>query len=269
MKNFGARSSFILGLGAAALMLTSIACGSSGGTTGTGGSAGAGPTTGAAGAGATTGAAGSGSAAGSTGAAGKMIVLDDTFDDATKGTMGFQIQTYVDSTGNNLGAKAADAGVPDAGTYPTIGQMDGVGQGTPASGALKVTAHYDSFNQYVEVLLGFSPPKDFTGGILHASVEVVPPSTTTSFLGGAFIYAKSGQMYVYSNSSGQNLTAGAFTQLSFDFDTAAAAAGQTGTFMPSMIQELGIHIYADGPFDGGTFAPGEYTFYIDNVIATK
>jgi len=256
MKNFAARSSVILGLGAAALMLTSVACGSSGGSTGTGGSAGSGDTTGA---------AGSGAAAGSTGAAGKMVLLDDTFDDATKGTQGFSIQTYIDPS--NLGSKAADAGIPDAGVYPTIGQDPDHGQA--GSGALKVTATYSNFNQYVEVLLGFSPPKDMTGAVLHASVNVVPPSTATSFLGGAFIYAKSGQQYVYSNSTGVSLAAGAFTSLTFDFDTAAAAAGQTGTFMPSMIQEIGIHIYSDGPFDGGTFAPGEYTFYIDNVIASK
>src|SRR5215467_2515915 len=170
-----------------------------------------------------------------------MGLLDYTFDDATKGTQGFQIQTYVDSTGLNLGAKAADAGVPDGGTYPTAVQADGVGQGTPASGALKVTAHFDTFSQYVEILLGFSPPKDLTGAIMHAQVNVIPPTGATSFLGGAFIYAKSGQQYVYSNSTGTGLSAGAFTTLSFDFDTASAAAGQTGTFMPSMIQEIGIN----------------------------
>jgi hypothetical protein len=252
-----------LGLGAAALMLTSIACGSSGGSTGTGGSAGSGAVTGGAG---TTGAAGSASA-GSTGAAGKTAILDYTFDDATKGTQGFAIQTYVDSTGLNLGAKAADAGTPDGGTYPTIMQVDG--KGVAASGALQVTAHFDTFSQYVEVLLGFSPPKDLSGSIMHAQVNVIPPTGATSFLGGAFIYAKSGQQYVYSNSMGTGLTAGAFTTLSFDFDTATAAAGQSGTFMASMIQEVGIHIYADSPFDGGTFTSGEYTFYIDNVVASK
>ncbi len=253
MKNSGARSSVILVLGAAALMLTSIACGSSG-NGGAGGSSG--------------GAAGN-ATAGATGAAGKMLLLNDTFDDPSKMTEGFSIQTYVDTTGLNLGARAADAGVPDAGTYPTIGQVDGLGQGTPPSGALKVTATFTTFSQYVEVLLGFSPPKDMTGAVLHASVNVVPPSTATSFLGGAFIYAKSGQMYTYSNSTGAGLSTGVFTPLTFDFDTATAAPGQSGTFTPSMIQELGIHIYADSPFDGGTFASGEYTFYIDNVIASK
>jgi hypothetical protein len=265
MKNLGARSSIILGLGAAALMLTSIACGSSGGTTGTGGSAGG--ATGAAGSSAAGATGAAGATAGSTGAAGKTAILDYTFDDPTKMTQGWSIQTYVDSTGLNLGAKAADAGVPDGGTYPMAVQADGVGVG--GTGALKVTAHFDTFSQYVEILLGFSPPKDLTGAIMHAQVNVIPPTGATSFLGGAFIYAKSGQQYVYSNSMGAGLTAGAFTTLSFDFDTATAAAGQSGTFMPSMIQEIGIHIYADSPFDGGTFTSGEYTFYIDNVVASK
>jgi hypothetical protein len=247
MKNLGARSSVILGLGAAALMLTSIACGSSNGSTGTGGSAGS----------AAGGAAG-GAAAGATGAAGKTTILSDTFDTAMA-TGGFQIQNYVDPS--NLGSLAADAGVPDGGTYPTIMQVDSVGQGTPPSGALQVKADFTDFSQYLEIRLGFSPPKDMTGAVLHASVNV-----TTSFLGGAFIYAKSGQNYVYSNPTGVSLSTGVFTSLTFDFDTATAASG---TFMPSMIQEIGIHIYSDSPFDGGAFTSGEYTFYIDNVIATK
>ncbi|HEY6477626.1 MAG TPA: hypothetical protein VI456_13680, partial [Polyangia bacterium] len=116
-------------------------------------------------------------------------------------------------------------------------------------------------------LLGFSPPKDMTGAVLHASVYVAAPPA--SFLGGAFIYAKSGQQYVYSNSTGTSLSTGVFTPLTFDFDTATAAPGATGTFMPSMIQEIGIHIYSDSPFDGGAFTTAEYTFDIDNVIATK
>jgi hypothetical protein len=266
MKNSGARSSVVLGLGAAALMLISIACGS---TNNTGAGGAGGEATGPSGSAGATGAAGKATAgtsgsAGATGAAGKMVLLDDTFD-TTGATGGFQIQNYVDPA--NLGSMAADAGTPDGGTYPTVSQADNQGQGTPPSGALKVTATYTNFNQYVEVRLGFSPAKDMTGAVLHAAVNVVPPSGATSFLGGAFIYAKSGQAYVYSNSTGTGLSTGVFTPLTFDFDTATGANG--GTFMPSMIEEIGIHIYSDSPFDGGAFSSGEYTFYIDNVIATK
>jgi hypothetical protein len=247
MKNLGARSSTILGLGAAALLLTSVACSSSPETTGTGGAGG--------------GSTGTGGSAGSTGAAGaKAPVLSYTFD-TSGSTQGFNLQTYVDTSAyKNLGALAADAGVPDGGTYPTLVQADGVGQGTPASGALKLTADFTDFQQYVEVKVGLSPPKDLSGTTLHAAVEVA-----STFLGGAFIYAKAGGTYVYASSTGTGLTNGVFTPLSFNLDTAQGAGG--AAFDPTMVQELGVHIYSDGQFDGGTFTPAEYTFYIDNVIA--
>ena len=248
MKNLGARSSVIVGLGAAALMLTSIACGSSSSTTGTGGS-GAG--------GGSTGTGGTTSAGGAGGAGTKPTLLSYTFETANS-TEGFAIQNFVDPA--NLGSRAADAGVPDGGTYPTIGQMAGVGQGSPASGALVVTADFTDFNQYVELRLGVSPAKDLSGASLHAAVDV-----TKSFLGGAFVYAKSGQTYVYASSTGTGLTDGTFTELTMNMDTAVGANG--GVFDPTMIQEIGVHIYSDSPFDGGTFAAGTYTFYIDNVIA--
>jgi hypothetical protein len=249
MKNSGARSSIIVGLGAAALMLTSIACGSSGGTTGTGGSGDNGGST------------GTGGSAGSTGAAGaKAPVLSFTFD-TTGSTQGFNLQTYVDtSMYKNLGALAGDAAVPA--DYPTLVQADGVGQGTPASGALKLTANFTDFQQYAEVKVGLSPPKDLSGTTLHAAVNV-----TSNFLGGAFIYAKAGGTYVYASSTGTGLTSGVFTPLSFNLDTAVGAGG--AAFDPTMVQEIGVHIYSDGPFDGGTFAAatGGYVFYIDNVVA--
>jgi len=242
MKNSGARSSVIVGLGAVALMLTGIACGSGNDTTtGQGG-------------------AGGGSATGGAGGAPKAAVLSYTFDTAGA-TEGFAIQKYVDGMNLNLGALAADAGVPDGGSYPTLVQMAGVGQGTPPSGALAVTADFTNYLQYVEITLALSPAKDLAGTTIHASVNV-----DKSFYGGAFIYAKSGQQYVYANSTGTPLANGTFTQLAFSLDTAVAAT-QGQTFDPTLIEEIGIHIYADAMPDGGVFASGPYTFYIDNVIA--
>ncbi len=244
MKNSGARSSTIVGLGAVALILASVACSSSADTTGTGGAGGN--------------STGTGGSAGSTGTAGaKAPVLSYTFDNGT--TQGFNIQTYVD-TGSykNLGALAADAAV--SADYPTLVQADGVGQGTPASGALQLTAKFTDFQQYVEIKLGLSPPANLSGTTLHAAVEV-----SSTFLGGAFLYAKAGGTYVYASSTGTGLTNGVFTPLSFNLDTAQGAGG--AAFDPTMVQEIGVHIYSDGQFDGGTFTPAAYTFYIDNVIA--
>ena len=252
MKNPGARSSIILGLGAAALMLASIACSSSSSGTDGGGTGGTTAGTG----GTTTGTGGGG------GGGTKPAVVSYTFD-TTGSTQGFNLQNYVDTSAyKNLGALAADAGVPDGGTYPTVTQADGFGQGTPASGALKVVANFTDYQQYVEVKVAESPPKDLTGTKLHAAINV-----TTSFYGGAFLYAKSGGMYVYASSIGQGLTTtGTFTSFVFDVGNATSAtAGQT--FDPTTIEELGVHIYSDGKPDGGTFTAGEYTFYIDNVVA--
>jgi hypothetical protein len=289
MKKLGARSSIIVGLGAAAFMLSSIACGSGGGTSGTGGSTatggaagkatggaagsatgGAGGATGGAGgatgggAGATAATGGAGGAAGGGGAAGaagaRAPVVSYTFD-TSGSTQGFILQTYVDPGAyKDLGALAADAGVPDGGTYPTISQAAGQGQGTPASGALQVTAHFTDYQQYVEVLTPLSAA-DLSSVTLHAAVEV-----TTSFDGGAFLYAKSGGSYVYASAVGVPLVSGAFTDLEFDVGSAVAAtSGQT--FDPTAIEEIGIHIYSNAMPDGGTFAAGEYTFYIDNVVS--
>ena len=253
MKNLGARSSIIVGLGAAALMLTSIACGSSSATTGTGGSGGESATGGTAGS----------SAKGGAGGAAKPIVVQYTFDTAGS-AQGFTIQNYIDTSQyKNLGALAVDAGVPDGGTYPAAVQMADVGQGTPPTGALKVTANFTDFQQYVEVKVGLSPPKDLTATKLHASIQV-----TSSFYGGAFIYAKSGSTYVSSAANGTGLTTvGTYTPLILDLNT-ATAADSSATFDPTTIEEIDIHIYSNGATDGGTFPmPGEYTFYIDNVYA--
>jgi hypothetical protein len=140
-----------------------------------------------------------------------------------------------------------------------------MGQGTPATGALKVVADFTDYQQYVEVKAALSPPKDFTGAKLHAAINVA-----ANFYGGAFLYAKSGSNYVYASSLGSALTAGVFTSFTFDVGNATAAAGASGTFDPTTIEEIGVHIYSDGNTgtDGGAFpTPGEATFYIDNVIA--
>jgi hypothetical protein len=201
-----------------------------------------------------------GGSAGAGGAAGaKSLLFDFTFDQPGD-TQGFTLQTFVDpGPAKNLGAKAADAGVPIG--YPTLLQVAGAGQGVPASGALEVTANFTDWQQYLEVRVLFSPPLNLSGAIVHAAVKVNAP-----FLGGAFLYAKSGVSYVYANSIGTALSSGVFTPLAFDLDT---AVGVGGTFDPRVIEEVGIHIYSDGAFDGGAPSTGKFTFDIDNVIATN
>ena len=255
MKNSGARSSVIVGLGAAALMLTSIACGSSSSDHRNRRVSGAGRA--AAPARAAPPRRGRRRAA----RARSRHAAHRTRSETASSTEGFAIQNFVDPANLNSARWRPTRGFLNGGTYPTLGQMDGVGQGdAPHPGALVVTADFTDFNQYVELRLGVSPAKDLSGASLHAAVDV-----TKSFLGGAFVYAKSGPTYVYASSTGVGLTDGTFTELTMNMDTAVGANG--GMFDPTMIQEIGVHIYSDSPFDGGTFAAGTYTFYIDNVIA--
>jgi hypothetical protein len=172
------------------------------------------------------------------------------------------LQTYVDpGTYKNLGALAADAGVPDGGSYPTLTFNSTAG--SPSPGSLQVTADFTNYNQYVEALLGLSSV-DLTGTTLTALVQV-----TSAFNGGAFLYAKTGASYVYGSGSGVTLTPGSWVTLSLDLSATAAAEGDAG-FAPAMVKEIGIHIYSAGAptdADASAFAGGTDTFLIDQVVA--
>jgi hypothetical protein len=296
MKAYSFRPSILIVLSGFAVALASFGCGSStsgngsGGSGGNakGGSGGSAPTGGTGGspAASTGGSAGGSAVTGTGGAAGGSAVtgtgggagssqggksgsaggggvaapkLDYTFDSSTDG---FTLQTYVDTgTYKNLGALAADAGVPDGGTYPTLSFNSTAG--SPSPGSLQVTADFTDYNQYVEVLLGLSSV-DLTGTTLTALVQVNP-----AFNGGAFLYVKTGPSYVYGSGSGVTLTGGSWVPLSLDLSAVAAAGGDAG-IVPAMVREIGIHIYSAGlpaGADAGAFVGGTETFLIDSVIA--
>jgi Collagen triple helix repeat (20 copies) len=231
------------------------------GSSGNAGSAGNAGTSGNAGASGNAGSAGNAGSSGNAGSAGNPDAaaagLSFTFDSSVDG---FVLQTYVD-TGSytDLGALAADAGVPDGGSYPTLTFNSTAG--SPSPGSLQVTADFTNYNQYVEILLGLSPPRNLAGLTLTALVQV-----TSSFNGGAFLYAKTGPTYVYGSATGVALTAGTWVPLTLDLSTTTAASGDTA-FDPTMVEEIGLHIYSAGtPADGGTFAGGTSTFLVDQVV---
>jgi hypothetical protein len=283
MKKFNSRSSILVGLGGAALMLAAIGCSSSsnggtggvggtnaaggskggaGGTSAAGGSKGGGAGTSAAGGGGGTSAAGgSGGSSAAGGGAGTSAVdggdaggtpaLSYTFDSTLQG---FQLQTYVDpGTYKNVGALAADAAIPA--NYPTV--TVNTTEGSPSPGSLQIVATFTDYQQYVEVLIPLAA-LNLTGKTVNAQVQA-----TTAFDGGAFIYVDSGGSYVFGGGSGVGLPAASWTSLSLDVDGVT-----TASFDPTDIVQLGIHIYSDpAPTDGGAFPSGSYTFLIDTVQA--
>ena len=254
-------SSLIIFLCGSALALASFACGSSTSGNGSGGAGGRSSKGGNGGAGT----AGSSGGAGTAGLAGSSGGLGGDTDAAVPGIAftfdssvdGFKLQTYVDpGTYQNLGALAADAGVPNGGSYPTLTFNSTAG--SPNPGSLQVTANFTHYNQYVEILLDLSPPADLTGLTLTALVQA-----TSSFNGGAFLYAKTGASYTYGSGSGTELTAGTWVPLSFDLSSAAVDGG----FAPTLVDEIGLHIYSAGtPPDAGAFAAGTVTFLVDQIV---
>jgi hypothetical protein len=249
MKSSNSRSSILVVLSGAALMLTAIGCSSSSNGNdagGAGGSQAGGGGTSAAGGGAGTSAAGGGDGA-------VTPALSYTFDSTVQG---FALQTYVDTgTYKNLGALAADAAIPA--NYPTV--TVNTTEGSPSPGSLQIVATFTDYQQYVEVLIP-QAMINLMGKTIYAQVQA-----TTSFDGGAVIFADSGSSFLYGSGPGVGLPAGSWTPLTLDLGSVT-----TASFDPTDIVELGIHIYSDAPppgDDGGTFPSGSYTFLIDTIQA--
>ncbi len=173
MKMFNSRSTILVGLGGAALMLAAIGCSSSS-SPGDGGSGGTS---------AEGGKGGTSATGGSAGAA--ALALSYTFDSSVQG---WAINTYHDTNSTNLGYELApDAGI-DASAPPTLTHdaTDG-NPATPTAGCLKLTATFTGYNQYVDVKVGISPTVNLSGKKMHAQVQLAS-ATGGTFPGGAIIW---------------------------------------------------------------------------------
>jgi hypothetical protein len=231
--------------------LVAAGCGSSGGGGGTGGAAGSGTggRTGSGGSG--TGSGGSGTGAGGADA-GVARAINYTFDTAIQGW----VLNNFPQAGNLDGPDALDGGMLDGGVVPTL-TFDSAA-GNPSPGSLKVTATFTDYNQYIDPIVNFSS-MDLTGKTLHAKVMLM----SGTWPGYAVIHASSTNTYIYDAKGYGGLTAGTWTDLTFDLSTATS----TG-FTAAQIVQIGIQVGTGAPPDAGVKlpAPIPVVLNIDTVI---
>jgi hypothetical protein len=171
--------------------------------------------------------------------------------------------TDADTDARDTEAGDADGGAADGGgpiaPPPTL-EWDGT-DGSPDLGALKVTATFTNYRQYVDVIKQISPALDLTGRVLKAQVKLVS-STPASFPGGVQFHASAGPAYTYYGVAGLSFGApGAWSPIRLDLGTSSAS------FDPTMIVQLGVQVYAGDPPQGMTTlaAPITIVFEIDTI----
>lgn len=253
MKNLGTRSSILVGLCGAALMITNIGCGSSS-TPGSDASGNGGSSAGGSSGGGTSGGGGAAAPA-----------LSYTFGSSVQG---WSINVYHDTGSTNIGWELSpDAGI-DAAMPPTL-TWDST-DGDPAAtvpGCLKLTTTFTGYNQYIDIKIGINPTLDLSGKTLRAKVQLAS-ATGGAFPGGAILEADTTQTYSYGGSGGVQLaTPGTWATVQLPLDTVTPQPGQT--YDPKMVIQVGVQFYAGSPpTDGGTtLGPLEATFLIDTVEA--
>jgi hypothetical protein len=222
-----------------ALALSAIGCGSDpDGNTGNGGKGGSGA------------GGGGGTSTGTLGAIKGMAL--ETFD--TSAGM-FAINNYVDASGSNLGAMGAATAAATTAVWDAA-------EGSPSPGALKVTAPFTDWNQYVDVhagsfMAGMLP--SWTGKKFHVRMKVASGFVTdTSLMGGAQPYVLTGSGYVF-GSAWTNVPSGdAWHDFSVDLSTITTAG-----FDPTMVMIYGLQI-ASGQGNTTAAKPTTATFYVDS-----
>lgn len=223
--------------------LAAAGCGSSSSGGGTGGAG-------------TGGKGGSGSGGSGTGGkggadAGSTPLINYTFDTSTQG---WTLNNF-EQAGNLDAQGALDGGMLDGGVVPTLALDSSVGN--PSPGALKVTATFTDYNQYIDAIINLAS-MDLTGKTLHAKVMLM----SGTFPGYAVIHASSTSTYIYDAKGYVGLTAGTWTDLTFDLSTATA----TG-WTPAQIVQVGIQVGSGSPPDAGVKLPATLpvVLYIDTV----
>jgi hypothetical protein len=206
---------------------------------------------------------GGGGHVGHAGAAGAVApVINYTFDSDLQT---WALTTYVDSNYVNLGAATEpDSGVSlDGGTLPTVSFDDSAGQ--PDPGAMKVTASFTDFKQYVDVSVNIPAPKSLVNRVLHAKVELV----SGTFSGGVQLHVSSGltapndYVYVGQFFSAAMFTAGSWTDIAIEPQQLTPFDGRT--FDPSQIVQVGLQFSTGDPAAGGVAPAGDVVFEVDTI----
>ncbi len=232
--------------------------------------------------------AGGGTGTGGSGAGGKtdsgtdttvVHLINYTFDTDLQG---WAFSTYADPTTRNLtgaylaldagsdtgsasdagDAAASDAAVADAGGTIDAGPPAGapvldwdsvVGQ--PAAGSARVSVTFTDCNQYVDPGINFAMPKNETGHMLHARLQV----TSGTFSGGAQLHVTTGSDFAYGYASVTLVANGTFAPVTLDL------TNPSGTVNPAQVVGIGLQIYSGGicPYPS---AGVPVVFNIDTVV---
>jgi hypothetical protein len=176
--------------------------------------------------------------------------VDYTFD---TGTQGWRFSDFNGPPTTNLAVVVPPGSAPPALAFDAAG-------GDPSPGALKVTARFTDFDQYVDPIVAFPPPGiDLAGKTLRARVRVV----SGAFVGAVQFHASSGPSFVYAGSfyDASNFPLGTWVEVALDL----GAVTEPG-FDASQIVQIGAQIFSGFSGGGGTFTPaGDTVFEIDTV----
>lgn len=133
--------------------------------------------------------------------------------------------------------------------------------GDPSNGSLELVIPFSGVNQKLDVSTALTG-EDLSGQVLSAKVRLDSGlGSDAENPGGAKLYVKTGEGYVYADGGWVNLdTAGTWVTLTIDVSTPAGYVAP-GTYEPSDVREVGIEIATGGD---GTFTSA--TLHVDTVV---
>jgi hypothetical protein len=187
-------------------------------------------------------------------------------DSVTDGSGGTQPPLLSHTFDTSVQGYTTETSVVDASAPPVLSWDSTIGD--PTAGSLKLTTDFTDYNQTVDTQVTIAPPADLTGKVLHAKVRLDANDGGATFPAGFLqlhASSNSGSGNIYASGPGTALTAGAWTDVSFDLS--APSFAQTG-FDPSLIVDVGVQIGTGAQPAGQTFpGPQNPTFHIDSVVA--
>jgi hypothetical protein len=184
------------------------------------------------------------------------LVLDCSFPTSTACTIPTGATFVLDTLDTALNVARSTA--RDGGAYPSLTWDNS--DGSPSNGALRITATFTAYGQYVNVQASFPAALDLAGRTVGARIKLVSEMPAGAFVPIAQIHVTTGSNFGYAFSSPINLDAvGTWTDLSFQLGTATA-----NTFVPSMVDQVGIQITAPAPSsDASTALPSPTTLVVE------
>ena len=200
--------------------------------------------------------------------AGAFAPVNATFhmDSVTDGSGGTQPPILSHTFDTSQQGYVAESSVADAGVPPVLTWDSTIGD--PSPGSVQLTTDFTDYNQTTDVAVTIAPLANLTGKVLHAKVRLDANDGGATFPAG-FVQlhasSNSGTAYIYASGPGTPLTAGAWTDVSFDL--AAPNFAQAG-FDPSLIVDVGLQVGTGAQPTGQTFpGPQLLSFHVDSIVA--